>query len=240
LKISHTGSTTSPGCCCQCSTWSAWATELSKFLITGGLLCLFALPHHITLNAVSSNIAASLAEWRVLDRGLDYSMVSVLGAQSSGKSLASAVFFPQRTRVATGTLLNGLFGTRFPTMNADLGRSQTTVGAWLGQATTFEGPHVESSALPPPPGTPGGAVTPRRRSRSSELTTTNSNRQARLPTRLISGACFLVSHKSTTTRKERALVQDGPVSSGGWGRVALSSASNESTDHRHTFEGRNA
>ncbi|KAJ4456576.1 putative root hair defective 3 gtp-binding protein [Paratrimastix pyriformis] len=91
------------------------------------------------------NIADALAQWGVLSRGLDYSLVSVLGAQSSGKS----------------TVLNGLFGTRFSTMNAELGRSQTTVGAWLGKATTLEGPPHEPTALPPPPGTPASGCPPR-------------------------------------------------------------------------------
>jgi len=49
--------------------------------------------------------------------GFDYSVVTVLGCQSSGKS----------------TLLNHLFGTRFQVMNSQLGRSQTTKGLWLGR-----------------------------------------------------------------------------------------------------------
>lgn len=51
-------------------------------------------------------------------RDANYSVVSVLGPQSSGKS----------------TLLNALFGTRFDVMDAQRGRSQTTKGAWAGKA----------------------------------------------------------------------------------------------------------
>ncbi|KAJ1628284.1 root hair defective 3 GTP-binding protein-domain-containing protein [Pavlovales sp. CCMP2436] len=53
-----------------------------------------------------------------LARDANYSIVSVLGPQSSGKS----------------TLLNALFGTRFDVMDAARGRSQTTKGAWAGKA----------------------------------------------------------------------------------------------------------
>lgn len=49
-------------------------------------------------------------------KGLDYHVVSILGCQSSGKS----------------TLLNLLFDTKFIMMNAECGRSQTTLGIWLG------------------------------------------------------------------------------------------------------------
>lgn len=46
------------------------------------------------------------------EAGLDYHMLAIIGCQSSGKS----------------TLLNLLFGTRFQTMNEDIGRQQTTKG----------------------------------------------------------------------------------------------------------------
>ncbi|KAK1867060.1 hypothetical protein I4F81_009570 [Pyropia yezoensis] len=49
--------------------------------------------------------------------GFDYHTVSVMGAQSSGKS----------------TLLNLLFHTGFRTMDATAGRSQTTQGVWAGR-----------------------------------------------------------------------------------------------------------
>eukprot|EP00696_Hemimastix_kukwesjijk_P004715 gnl/Hemi2/16028_TR5312_c0_g1_i1.p1 gnl/Hemi2/16028_TR5312_c0_g1~~gnl/Hemi2/16028_TR5312_c0_g1_i1.p1 ORF type:complete len:755 (+),score=269.77 gnl/Hemi2/16028_TR5312_c0_g1_i1:101-2365(+) len=52
------------------------------------------------------------------DKGTDYSVVAIMGAQSSGKS----------------TLLNVLFRTRFPTMEAERGRSQTTQGIWMAKA----------------------------------------------------------------------------------------------------------
>lgn len=44
--------------------------------------------------------------------------MAILGPQSSGKS----------------TLLNGLFGTRFPTLNAQDGRHQCTKGIWLAKS----------------------------------------------------------------------------------------------------------
>eukprot|EP01102_Stenamoeba_stenopodia_P014022 TRINITY_DN461_c0_g1_i1.p1 TRINITY_DN461_c0_g1~~TRINITY_DN461_c0_g1_i1.p1 ORF type:complete len:809 (-),score=280.41 TRINITY_DN461_c0_g1_i1:132-2558(-) len=59
-----------------------------------------------------------LDEWNITNRGFDYHIVAILGCQSSGKS----------------TLLNLLFGTGFQVMNSDLGRTQTTVGIWLGKA----------------------------------------------------------------------------------------------------------
>ncbi|KAL0248300.1 hypothetical protein GEMRC1_003536 [Eukaryota sp. GEM-RC1] len=46
-----------------------------------------------------------------------YTIVSVLGAQSSGKS----------------TLLNCLFNTSFPELNSNVGRRQTTLGLWMAQ-----------------------------------------------------------------------------------------------------------
>jgi hypothetical protein len=49
-------------------------------------------------------------------RGFDYSVVAILGPQSSGKS----------------TLLNLLFGTKFDEMDALSGRQQTTQGVWMG------------------------------------------------------------------------------------------------------------
>ncbi|BAM81250.1 hypothetical protein, conserved [Cyanidioschyzon merolae strain 10D] len=57
-----------------------------------------------------------LHEHRLHERGLQYHTVAVLGCQSSGKS----------------TLLNCLFGTNFPTMDASIGRYQVTRGIWLG------------------------------------------------------------------------------------------------------------
>eukprot|EP01105_Mastigella_eilhardi_P007232 TRINITY_DN18739_c0_g1_i1.p1 TRINITY_DN18739_c0_g1~~TRINITY_DN18739_c0_g1_i1.p1 ORF type:complete len:873 (-),score=304.54 TRINITY_DN18739_c0_g1_i1:71-2659(-) len=53
---------------------------------------------------------------KFLARGLDYAVVAILGAQSSGKS----------------TLLNLLFGTKFRVLNAQLTRTRTTHGVWLG------------------------------------------------------------------------------------------------------------
>jgi protein SEY1 len=50
-----------------------------------------------------------------------YSVVSIMGVQSSGKS----------------TLLNLLFGTGFTEMNAQAGRQQTTLGVWMDTSRTI-------------------------------------------------------------------------------------------------------
>lgn len=55
-----------------------------------------------------------------------YRTVAIMGPQSSGKS----------------TLLNQLFGTAFVEMDAMAGRSRTTQGVWLAQATGAEDPPV--------------------------------------------------------------------------------------------------
>ncbi|EZG43587.1 putative root hair defective 3 GTP-binding protein [Gregarina niphandrodes] len=60
----------------------------------------------------------------LLDCGLEYNVVTVLGCQSSGKS----------------TLLNALFGTKFPEMDSMCGRGQTTRGVWCSR-------DIESSTL---------------------------------------------------------------------------------------------
>ncbi|EGC40202.1 hypothetical protein DICPUDRAFT_96317 [Dictyostelium purpureum] len=54
-----------------------------------------------------------------LNKGFDYSVISILGPQSSGKS----------------TLLNYLFNTKFAVMDGLTGRKQTTQGVWMGVAT---------------------------------------------------------------------------------------------------------
>ena len=53
-----------------------------------------------------------IAKSGIADAGVDYHMVAIIGAQSSGKS----------------TILNLLFGTKFETMNETTGRQQTTKG----------------------------------------------------------------------------------------------------------------
>ena len=55
--------------------------------------------------------------WGLSSLGDEYGLVSVIGAQSSGKS----------------TLLNMMFGTPFAVMDASAGRSQTTQGLWLSR-----------------------------------------------------------------------------------------------------------
>ncbi|XP_053991401.1 protein SEY1 homolog isoform X2 [Hylaeus volcanicus] len=69
----------------------------------------------------NGNFTGSPSHWLkkadLTTRGFDYSVITVLGCQSSGKS----------------TMLNTLFGTTFPVMDASLGRSQTTKGLWLAK-----------------------------------------------------------------------------------------------------------
>lgn len=72
----------------------------------------------------STSVARFLSRRKdFLGRGLDYSVVAVLGAQSSGKS----------------TLLNILFDMRFQVLSAALGRERTTHGVWLGVAPRAPG-----------------------------------------------------------------------------------------------------
>eukprot|EP01132_Coremiostelium_polycephalum_P005721 gene5721-7116_t len=54
-----------------------------------------------------------------LTKGFDYSVIAILGPQSSGKS----------------TLLNILFNTKFAVMEGVTGRRQTTQGVWMGIAS---------------------------------------------------------------------------------------------------------
>ncbi|XP_004365208.2 hypothetical protein CAOG_00337 [Capsaspora owczarzaki ATCC 30864] len=61
------------------------------------------------------SLPAAMRKWKFVDRGFDFNVVSILGSQSSGKS----------------TLLNLLFGTTFPEMDAHIGRQQTTRGLWI-------------------------------------------------------------------------------------------------------------
>ena len=65
--------------------------------------------------AVSSQFDAWWAESQLSHRGFDFSVVTVLGCQSSGKS----------------TLLNAMFGTEFEIMDSSRGRHQTTKGLWV-------------------------------------------------------------------------------------------------------------
>jgi hypothetical protein len=63
----------------------------------------------------SSELDEVLRSSGVAEAGLEYSLVAIMGPQSSGKS----------------TLLNHVFGTCFREMDATAGRSQTTQGIWL-------------------------------------------------------------------------------------------------------------
>eukprot|EP00178_Gracilaria_changii_P013765 TRINITY_DN3878_c0_g1_i1.p1 TRINITY_DN3878_c0_g1~~TRINITY_DN3878_c0_g1_i1.p1 ORF type:complete len:817 (-),score=140.60 TRINITY_DN3878_c0_g1_i1:4537-6987(-) len=53
----------------------------------------------------------------ISELGFEYNVTAIMGPQSSGKS----------------TLMNMLFGTRFPTMDSGGGRYQVTQGVWLGR-----------------------------------------------------------------------------------------------------------
>eukprot|EP00922_Rhytidocystis_sp_ex-Travisia-forbesii_P056672 GHVS01083851.1.p1 GENE.GHVS01083851.1~~GHVS01083851.1.p1 ORF type:complete len:845 (-),score=142.32 GHVS01083851.1:444-2978(-) len=68
-----------------------------------------------------------VSEWMdsagLTDVGFAYSVVTVLGSQSSGKS----------------TLLNSMFGTCFQVMDSQLGHSQTTKGLWIGRDQLQDG-----------------------------------------------------------------------------------------------------
>lgn len=66
------------------------------------------------------DLGAALDRWGLLHAGFGYNLMAVIGSQSTGKS----------------TLLNGLFGTNFDTMNQAV-RSQTTKGIWLSRAAKF-------------------------------------------------------------------------------------------------------
>jgi len=63
----------------------------------------------------SKNFKEFLTSQDLIKGGQPYSCVAVIGCQSSGKS----------------TLLNGLFGTKFQTMDNQMGRQQTTKGIWM-------------------------------------------------------------------------------------------------------------
>ncbi|KAL6201627.1 hypothetical protein ACLB2K_025340 [Fragaria x ananassa] len=61
-------------------------------------------------------------ETKVIDCGLSYAVVAIMGPQSSGKS----------------TLMNQLFHTKFREMDAFRGRSQTTKGIWIAKCVGIE------------------------------------------------------------------------------------------------------
>ncbi|RKP04791.1 RHD3/Sey1, partial [Thamnocephalis sphaerospora] len=56
--------------------------------------------------------------WGMSHDGRDYHTIAIFGSQSTGKS----------------TLLNAIFGTEFPIMDASKGRRQTTLGIWMGKS----------------------------------------------------------------------------------------------------------
>ena len=76
----------------------------------------------------STQFEGYLRQNRLMQRGIEYHTVAVIGAQSSGKSKHS---FPALMRLL-GTLLNLLFDTKFEILDAQkLGRGQITKGVWM-------------------------------------------------------------------------------------------------------------
>lgn len=72
----------------------------------------------------TSGVVNFVHETGVEASGVDYTVVAIMGPQSSGKS----------------TLLNHLFGTRFEEMDALTGRQQTTRGIWLARSPKVAAP----------------------------------------------------------------------------------------------------
>jgi len=64
------------------------------------------------------NLALFLTQQNLGSLGLAYQLVTIFGSQSTGKS----------------TLLNGIFGTEFNTMDETITRQQTTQGIWIEKA----------------------------------------------------------------------------------------------------------
>jgi hypothetical protein len=69
-----------------------------------------------------ATVSAFLKKHGLFQRGTQYSIVGIMGCQSSGKS----------------TLLNLLFGTKFEELDASKGRSMTTKGIWFGGASNAQ------------------------------------------------------------------------------------------------------
>jgi hypothetical protein len=80
---------------------------------------------------LNPTLEQELVQWGFADIGDSYYVVSILGAQSSGKS----------------TLMNMLFGTDFSVMIAKTGRRQTTLGVWLGLAPPDKGEEVDTDTV---------------------------------------------------------------------------------------------
>eukprot|EP00887_Chlorella_sp_A99_P002604 scaffold6.g2604.t1 len=88
----------------------------------GGASVLHVVEGDGSLNA--AGVQGFMREAGVESAGVDYTIVAIMGPQSSGKS----------------TLLNHLFGTRFEEMDALSGRRQTTHGIWLARSPKVEEP----------------------------------------------------------------------------------------------------
>lgn len=78
-----------------------------------------------------------MKDWDLLDKGFGYNVVAVFGSQSTGKSELSCLHQKRGLKltsgyVISGTLLNGLFGTKFDVMNENE-RRQTTKGMSAGR-----------------------------------------------------------------------------------------------------------
>ena len=91
----------------------AWHDDIS-------LLSPLALLSLCSPSSLSEEKLKELISYVDPDNTRDYSIVGIMGCQSSGKS----------------TLLNQLFRTKFQMMDASIGRQQTTRGIWLDAAHT--------------------------------------------------------------------------------------------------------
>ena len=84
----------------------------------------FHSPSSISVGTHSSFcfLEQALTGWMKQRKCKKFGMVAILGCQSSGKS----------------TLLNKLFGTKFPVMDASKGRYTCTDGIWVSKVSQFE------------------------------------------------------------------------------------------------------
>lgn len=89
----------------------------------------------------NSSLTETLNRWSKQNHLRDFYLVSVMGAQSSGKSLILKTLsycYVYFLTFLKGTLLNKIFNTHFSVMNEEMGRSRTTVGTWLENSTIKE------------------------------------------------------------------------------------------------------
>jgi hypothetical protein len=82
----------------------------NKLLISVEILCTSSFHSHFP--SALQDFANCLKDKNVYSKGFNYFIVAIMGCQSGGKSISFNWFNK------TGTLLNYLFGTRFPVMDA--------------------------------------------------------------------------------------------------------------------------